>query len=76
MRKGAGHDAILPILRNLVYGDSCYYEIKRTCLNYDRCKRPNKCKHFELNPIDALGENPKEYKPREKRDAWEQMKII
>ena len=49
---------------NLVYGDSCYCEIKRECLNYDSCKRPNKCKSFELNPIDALGENPKEYAPR------------
>lgn len=26
--------------------------------------RVNKCKHFELNPIDAFGENPNEYKPR------------
>lgn len=49
---------------NLVYGDSCYCEVKRDFLKYDACKRVNKCKHFELNPIDALGENPKEYKPR------------
>ena len=49
---------------NLVYGDSCYCEVKRKCLKYDACKRVNKCKHFELNPIDALGENPNEYKPR------------
>jgi hypothetical protein len=50
---------------NLVYGDSCYCEVKRKCLNYDSCKRPNKCKNFELNPIDALAENPREYAPRE-----------
>ena len=49
---------------NLVYGDSCYCEVKRKCLKYDACKRVNKCKRFELNPIDALGENPNEYKPR------------
>lgn len=49
---------------NLVYGDSCYCEVKRKCLKYDACKRVNKCKHFELNPTDALGENPNEYKPR------------
>lgn len=49
---------------NLVYGDSCYCEVKKKCLDYDNCKRVNKCKSFELNPIDALGENPKEYKPR------------
>lgn len=52
---------------NLVYGDSCYCEVKRKCLNYDSCKRPNKCKSFELNPIDALGENPKEYAPRKSK---------
>lgn len=54
---------------NLVYGDSCYCEVKRECLDYDKCKRPNKCKDFELNPIDALGENPKGYKPREKHEC-------
>ena len=60
---------------NLVYGDSCYCEVKRECLNYNSCKRPNKCKSFELNPVDALGENPKEYKPREKSVALEQISI-
>lgn len=59
---------------NLVYGDSCYCEIKRECLNYDSCKRPNKCNSFELNPIDALGENPKEYTPRESK-ALNQLSI-
>ena len=52
---------------NLVYGDSCYCEKKRWVKSYASCKRPNKCKDFELNPIDALMENPKEYKPRAKR---------
>lgn len=33
-------------------------------MKYDSCKRVNKCKHFELNPIDALRENPNEYNPR------------
>lgn len=49
---------------NLVWGDSGYCEVKRKCLKYDACKRVNKCKYFELNPIDAFGENPNEYKPR------------
>lgn len=48
----------------LVYADRCYCEVKRECLKYDSCKRVNKCKHFELNPVDALCENPNEYKPR------------
>lgn len=60
---------------NLVYGDSCYCEVKHKCVNYDRCKRPNKCKDFELNPIDVLGENPKEYKPRAQTKEMEQISI-
>ena len=48
----------------LTCGDSCYCYIKKKCLSYDVCKRANKCKNFELNPIDAFGENPNEYKPR------------
>ena len=49
---------------NLVWGDSGYCEVKRKSLKYESCKRANKCKHFELNPMDALGENHNEYKPR------------
>lgn len=61
---------------NLVYGDSYYCEVKRRCLSYDGCKRPNKCKDFELNPIDALGENPNDYKPREKRIKVNQQTLF
>lgn len=56
---------------NLVYGDVCYCEVKRACLNYESCKRPNKCTDFELNPIDALGENPKEYAPRATKTLYQ-----
>lgn len=59
----------------LICGDSCYCEIKRKCLNYESCKRTNKCKHFELNPIDALGENPKEYSPRQKNENTNTKKM-
>ena len=59
---------------NLVYGDNCYCEVRRKCLNYNSCKRPNKCKSFELNPIDALLENQKEYAPRA-NEALEQLSI-
>jgi hypothetical protein len=58
---------------NLVYGDSCFCEKKRWVKSYNSCKQPNKCKDFELNPIDALGENPKEYKPREKNKDMKQL---
>lgn len=61
---------------NLIYGDSCYCEVKRECLNYNSVKRPNKCKDFELNPIDALGENLKEYKPREKKPQTNQINMF
>lgn len=60
---------------NLVCGDSCYCEVKRECLNYNSCKRPNKCKSFELNPIDALGENTKEYRPRKHNTPLRQISI-
>lgn len=33
-------------------------------MDYNRCKRSNKCKDFELNPTDSLCENPTGYKPR------------
>lgn len=30
-------------------------------------KSPNNCKQFDLNPIDAFGENEKGYLPRKQR---------
>lgn len=61
---------------NLVYGDSCYCEKKKGCKSESSCKRPNRCRDFELNPIDAFGENPNEYKPREKRKNEGQVKLF
>ena len=61
---------------HLVYGDSCYCEKKRWVKSYNSCKQPNKCKEFELNPIDALCENPKEYKPRENRKDVNQLTLF
>jgi len=29
-------------------------------------RNPNKCKHFEFNPVDVLDEN-KKYRPREQK---------
>lgn len=57
----------------LVYGDFCFCEKKRWLKSYSSCKQPNKCKDFELNPIDALGENLKEYKPRKEQKDKNQL---
>lgn len=32
-------------------------------MDRDQAKRTNKCKHFQLNPVDALRENVKGYQP-------------
>ena len=60
---------------HLVYGDVCFCEKKRWVKSYNSCKKPNKCKDFELNPIDALGENQKDYKPRSQDKKMEQISI-
>lgn len=52
---------------HLVYGDVCFCEKKNWVKSYDSCKQRNRCKDFELNPIDALGENLNGYKPREEK---------
>ena len=39
-------------------------------------KSPNRCKEFNLNPIDAYGENEKGYQPREpKQKIGQQIKM-
>ena len=52
---------------HLVYGDVCFCDKKNWVKSYDSCKQRNRCKDFEFNPIDALGENLNGYKPREKK---------
>jgi hypothetical protein len=43
----------------------------------ESAKHTNKCKGFELNPIDAFDENQNGYQPRKpKRNDGEQMKMI
>ena len=51
---------------HLVYGDVAFCQKKNWVKTYNSCKQRNKCKSFEFNPIDALGENLNGYKPREK----------
>lgn len=50
-------------------GDANYCYIKETTFTDKTIKSPNKCKYFDLNPIDALGENPNEYRPRVDYDS-------
>lgn len=47
-----------------VTGNGNYCEIKKTEPSDGYAKRPNRCKEFELNPIDAYGENKEGYHPR------------
>lgn len=51
----------------LVCGDVCFCEKKNWVKTHSSCKQRNKCNNFEFNPIDALGENLKGYKPREEK---------
>ena len=46
-------------------GNGNYCEIKKTYPTDKQAKSPNKCKKFDLNPIDAFYENNKGYMPRE-----------
>lgn len=49
---------------NFVTGNGNYCEVKRTEPTDAQAKRANRCKLFELNPMDAFGENEKGYRPR------------
>lgn len=62
---------------NCVYGDVAYCEAKGMCLSDAYAKRPNKCREFEFNEIDAFGENKHPYRTREKKPAvGEQITIF
>lgn len=49
-------------------GDANYCSVKKRCYSDEHIKRTNKCKDFDLCPIDALGENTSGYKPRERKE--------
>jgi hypothetical protein len=62
----------------MVCGDSNYCTEHKECYTDKQICRPNKCKDFDLNPIDALGVNLKGYKPREtkpKDNDFEQLRL-
>ena len=57
----------------MVCGDWNYCEVNKVTYSDEKIKRANKCKQFELNPIDALGENPNGYKPRKQKMPVESL---
>lgn len=59
-----------------IYGDSVYCDEKGTTMSFEQAKRTNKCKHFELNTIDALYENVEGYKPRKHKKFKGQMRLF
>ena len=62
--------------QHFVTGNGNYCEIKHTEPTDRQAKAPNKCREFELNPMDAFGENEKGYQPRKSgRRTWQQIEI-
>lgn len=57
-----------------VAGNGEYCEAKGWEPTERYAKSPNRCKEFELNPVDAYGENLKGYQPRGKRPENEAKK--
>ena len=66
---------------HMVCGDANYCEVREKTYSDNYIKRVNNCKDFDLNPIDALMENPKGYTPRvhkndkelEKQMEWSEV---
>lgn len=57
----------------LVYGDVPYCRKDERVLSEAYAKRVNTCKDFDLNPIDAFGENEKGYRPRREKTPEEKQ---
>lgn len=47
-----------------VVGDVVYCEAYEKEMTEKKAKRANKCRAFNLNPVDAFGENKRGYVPR------------
>lgn len=54
----------------LVVGDVAYCTTKKKEIPEHLAKTTNYCPHYDLNPIDAFGENEKGYQPRHKRRTY------
>lgn len=59
-----------------VCGNGEWCEKKRWEPTEKYAKSPNRCREFELNPIDAYGENAAGYRPREKQTDTGQAEQI
>lgn len=55
---------------NLTYGDVPYCSVRKKVLSESYAKSTNRCKFFELNPIDAFYENLKGYRARGPRHLF------
>lgn len=63
----------------MVCGDANWCSEKKKTFTEKQICSTNRCKDFELNPIDALGINSDGYKPRkpkEKSEEAEQLCLI
>ena len=61
----------------MVCGDANYCSVRETTYSDSYIKNPNRCKDFELNPVDALYENPDGYRPiKQKQEDGEQIEIL
>ena len=58
---------------NMVCGDSNYCTVREECFSDEYVKRVNKCKDFDLNEIDALGENERGYIPRKGKEKQDEQ---
>lgn len=59
-----------------VTGNGNYCEKLRIEPTDEYAKRTNRCRHFDLNPIDAYGENGRGYQPRKpKINDGKQLKM-
>ena len=58
------------------YGDAVWCEKHQRTMSESRAKRSNRCKDFELNPIDVFYENEHGYVPRKKTEKkYEQIML-
>lgn len=59
-----------------VTGNGNYCTKKQIEPSDSYAKSTNRCKFFDLNPIDAYGENEKGYQPRKMtRKNWKQIRM-
>ena len=57
----------------MVCGDANYCEVFKETYSTAKIKRVNNCSMFILNPIDALFENERGYRPRKQKHQTDRM---